>query len=168
MSLSHNQPPTREESAEIGATFLHLGGLIAAGDRKTTADDLAEYLTDDPRTASLRLWMFAATGPILVAAALQQLDADRQKDADGMWIIEQDTRDGREAPPHLLAAIRSTVAYLNGDARMANDIVAAHFDAANAAAGLHAAHDAMFEMVLDHLGLLATCIEAGAFPEART
>jgi hypothetical protein len=146
---------------QIASTYLEIAQRIADGTVEATVDTLEEYFTDDPVVASLRLWYFAAVGPILVAAALKKLNAEHLT-RDGFWVIEQTGIEPDDDPSALVAA-QCVAAHLNGDEAAAQDVTSANFAVVANQSGMSAAHDAMFDVVIHHLQMLAGLIQEGAF-----
>ncbi|OQO89909.1 hypothetical protein B1813_18895 [Saccharomonospora piscinae] len=157
-----DRPPNADESMELAAEFLRIAELAADGDRDTAATALADYLTDDPEVGFTRLWYLASVGPILVSAGLRKLNA-HLLDGDEFWgITHLDSAPKDHDDPAALAALQSVAAHLNNDQGAARDVIAAHHHAAHDRAGSGA--EALADMVLHHLRMLATLITNGAFP----
>ncbi|PXY20352.1 hypothetical protein [Prauserella endophytica] len=155
-----DQPPSAEESMTIAAEFLRVAHQAADGDIDGMAASLDEYFTDDPVAASLRLWYFAAVGPLIVAGAVKKLNGGRLP-SDGMWVIEQEGDPADD--PSALAAAQAVTAHLNGDDDAARDVISAHFGVVAKKSGGEAAHEALFGVVVHHLNMLAALINEGVF-----
>ncbi|HKS46745.1 MAG TPA: hypothetical protein VJT49_16860 [Amycolatopsis sp.] len=156
----HREPPSADESMEIAARYLEVGYAVADSQPDRASDLLEEYFGDDPKISSKRLWFFSSVGPVIIAGAMRKLNEGKPTD-DVFWGLEIDGDE--QADPDLLAAAQSVAAFLNGDHRAGQDVMSAHFDVVARKSGGEAAHDAMFHMVVEHMKMLAACINGGAF-----
>ncbi|MFJ8815466.1 hypothetical protein [Amycolatopsis thermoflava] len=165
MSLPrHTNPPTNDEAMEISDRYLQIAAAIArpSGDVRADVDRitdlLVDYFTDDPMIASQRLWYFAGVGPVLVAGAMKKAHRGALP-RGGFWAIEQ--VGAGDADPNVLAAAQAVTFQLNGDQDASHDVLDAHFAVVATQHGSNAAHNALFDVVLHHLQMLAELIKNG-------
>jgi DNA-binding GntR family transcriptional regulator len=116
--------PTAEESWAIAKTFVDIANAAADDNLDQVEAMLRDYYGNDPLTAAFRLWYFAGCGPVLVSAAVRQLNKDRLTGTE-FWAIRPDDTD-----PSALAALQAVGALLNGDEDAAHDALAAHANVA--------------------------------------
>lgn len=156
----HVPLPSEEESRLMAADYLEIAMRAAAGEIDNAADLVQKFMADaDPQVVSFRLWAFSAVGPVLAAAAIQQIMPREQGE---QWIVLQDRRPSKDEPA-ALAAFQAVCCQLNDDHAGSHDVMTAHYDAARKAFGFVGAHEAMLSMALFQLQVLAYAIRQGAF-----
>ncbi|MDQ0377918.1 hypothetical protein [Amycolatopsis thermophila] len=164
----HTNPPNEAEAMEITDRYLQIATAIAGpsddirADVDRVTDMLVDYFTDDPMIASLRLRYFAGIGPVLVAGAMKKAHRGAMP-RGGFWAIEQ--VGAGDTDPNALAAAQAVTFQLNGDQDASHDVLDAHFAVVAKHHGPNAAHDALFDVVLHHLQMLAALIKNGVFDD---
>lgn len=116
--------PTADESMAIAKMFVDIADTAADGDLNKVAEMFRDYLGPDPMTAAFRLWYFAGCGPVLVSAAVRQLNKNALT-GEEFWAIRPDDTD-----PSALAALQAVAAMLNNDEEAGHDALAAHANVA--------------------------------------
>ncbi|MEC3975102.1 hypothetical protein [Amycolatopsis sp. H20-H5] len=152
--IPRRRAATLDDAAKAACTFLDIARRAAANDGPAAADLLFAYFTRDQDTASVRLWTFASIGPVRGAA---------ERDPGQFWDLADSDPGKPVGDPAALAAAQSVVRYLNDDEDAMHDIITAHFQAGGRRGGYNGAHVAMLHMVVHHLRMLASLMQAGAF-----
>lgn len=129
--------PTADQSMAIAKTFVDIAEAAADGQLDQVETMLRDYFGDDPMIAAFRLWYFAGCGPVLVSAAVRQLNKNALT-GNEFWAIRPD-----ETDPSALAALQAVAAMLNNDEDAAHDAMAAHANVA----GLGGLHESVLHLI---------------------
>lgn len=159
LEMIGRRPPTPDDSVEIAVRFMQIA-RAALESRDQAARLLSAYLGPDPVSGPARLWYFASVGPILVGQGIRQLNPTPLGPED-FWGFGR--RPGAPVDPDAEVAAATVVRWLNDDEPTMHDLYTAHYKAAHQRGGWGAAQQALIGMVIEHIGMLARLIAAGAY-----